>query len=99
MNNPHAASKIGADQAPVTSAFLKEAVEKAAQMFNWEERKKRSGERKGSKVTGIGIGQGYHTAGSNGFDGLVRKPIEMSHLIGAIASAVDSAFSEDAYAA
>ena len=72
MNNPHAASKIGADQAPVTSAFLKDAVEKAAQMFNWEERKKRSGERKGSKVTGIGIGQGYHTAGSNGFDGLVR---------------------------
>ena len=72
MNSPTATSKIGADQAPVTSAFLKDATEKAAQMFNWEERKKKSGQKNGSKVTGIGIGQGYHTAGSNGFDGLLR---------------------------
>jgi CO/xanthine dehydrogenase Mo-binding subunit len=28
--------------------------------------------RRGPKVTGIGIGQAYHTAGSHGFDGLVR---------------------------
>jgi CO/xanthine dehydrogenase Mo-binding subunit len=72
INNPNKDSKIGADQAPVTSAFLKEAVEKGAQMFNWEERKKKSGQRKGSKITGVGVGQGYHTAGSNGFDGLLR---------------------------
>ncbi len=72
INHPTAASKVGPDQAPVTSAFLKEAVTKGAQIFNWEERKKKSGQRKGSKITGVGVGQGYHTAGSNGFDGLLR---------------------------
>ena len=72
INHPTAASKVGPDQAPVTSAFLKEAVTKGAQMFNWEDRKKKSGQRKGSKITGVGVGQGYHTAGSNGFDGLLR---------------------------
>ena len=32
--------KIGADQGPVTSAFLKEALDKGAAMFNWDEKKK-----------------------------------------------------------
>ena len=41
-------------------------------MFNWEEKKHRSGQKNGNKVIGIGIGQGYHSAGSNGFDGLMR---------------------------
>jgi xanthine dehydrogenase molybdenum-binding subunit len=72
LNAPDSSSKMGADQGPVTSAFQKEGLDKAAQMFNWEERKKRSGQRVGSKITGIGIGQGYHSAGSNGFDGLMR---------------------------
>ena len=35
-------------------------------------RRARSGQRNGNKVTGIGVGQGYHSAGSNGFDGLLR---------------------------
>ena len=61
-----------ADQGPVTSAFLKDALDKAAAMFDWDEQRKRSGQKNGTKVTGIGIGQGYHSAGSNGFDGLVR---------------------------
>jgi CO/xanthine dehydrogenase Mo-binding subunit len=72
INAPESASKMGADQGPVTSAFQKDALDKAAQMFNWEEKKKKSGQRVGSKVTGVGIGQGYHSAGSNGFDGMVR---------------------------
>jgi CO/xanthine dehydrogenase Mo-binding subunit len=72
LNAPDSAAKMGADQGPVTSAFQKDALDKAAELFNWEERKKRSGQRVGSKVTGIGIGQGYHSAGSNGFDGIVR---------------------------
>ena len=37
-----------------------------------EERKKRSGQVNGTKITGIGIGQAYHSSGANGFDGLVR---------------------------
>ena len=72
INAPESSSKIGADQGPLTSAFQKDALDKAAAMFNWEERKKKSGQRVGTKVTGIGIGQGYHSAGTNGFDGMVR---------------------------
>ena len=45
---------------------------KGAERFNWAERVKRSGERKGSKVTGIGVGQAYHPAGFANFDGLCR---------------------------
>ena len=32
----------------------------------------RSGQRNGSKVRGVGVGTAYHSAGGNGFDGLVR---------------------------
>ncbi|MFN8060326.1 MAG: xanthine dehydrogenase family protein molybdopterin-binding subunit [Vicinamibacterales bacterium] len=55
----------------VTSAFVKEALDKGAAMFGWEERKGRSGQRKGSKVTGVGVAAGTFTAGSIGFDGLI----------------------------
>jgi CO/xanthine dehydrogenase Mo-binding subunit len=72
INAPSADSKLGADQGPVTSAFQKEALDKGAAMFNWNERKARAGKANGTKLTGIGIGQGYHSAGSNGFDGLLR---------------------------
>jgi len=72
MNAPQSDSKIGADQGPLTSAFIKEALDRAAKDFNWEEKKKLSGTRVGNRVIGIGIGQGYHSAGSNGFDGLLR---------------------------
>ena len=72
MNAPDSSSKIGSDRGPLTSAFQKEALDKGAEMFKWEEKKKKSGQRNGTKVTGVGIGQGYHSAGSNGFDGMVR---------------------------
>ncbi len=72
INAPDSSGKIGADRGPVTSAFLREALDKGAAMFDWETKKQRSGQKTGSKVIGIGIGQGYHSAGSNGFDGLVR---------------------------
>ena len=65
-------AKYGPKQGPVTSAYLKEALEKGAEQFNWSERSKASGQRHGSKVRGLGIGQAYHTAGYAGFDGLVR---------------------------
>jgi len=65
-------AKYGKDQGPVTSAYLKDALEKGAERFRWAERAARSGERNGSKVRAVGIGQAYHSAGSNGFDGLVR---------------------------
>jgi CO/xanthine dehydrogenase Mo-binding subunit len=65
-------AKYGAKQGPVTSAYQREALEIGAETFNWAERSKASGTRTGSKVRGYGIGQAYHSAGSNGFDGLVR---------------------------
>ncbi|HVY81161.1 MAG TPA: xanthine dehydrogenase family protein molybdopterin-binding subunit [Steroidobacteraceae bacterium] len=65
-------SQVGSDRRKVTSAYLGEALEKGAARFNWAERRARSGQRKGTKVTGIGIGQAYHPAGFNGFDGLCR---------------------------
>ncbi len=65
-------AKIGAKQGPVTSAYLKEALEKGAEEFNWAMRSSQSGMRSGSKVRGYGVASAYHSAGANGFDGLVR---------------------------
>ena len=65
-------AKYNARQGPVTSAYQKEALDKGSVKFNWQEKKKLSGRKKGSKVTGIGIGQSFHSAGANGYDGLVR---------------------------
>jgi len=72
INAPDNSGKIGKERGPLTSAFQKEALDKAAQMFKWDDRKKLSGQKTGTKVVGVGIGQGYHSAGTNGFDGLLR---------------------------
>ena len=54
-----------------TSAFVKEALEQGAERFNWGERAARAGKRTGTKVRGVGVGIGTHTAGSVGHDGLM----------------------------
>jgi xanthine dehydrogenase molybdenum-binding subunit len=72
MNAPDNGSKIGRMQTGVTSAHLREALDRGATEFRWQERLARSGQRRGSKVTGVGVGSAFHTAGGNGFDGLVR---------------------------
>jgi xanthine dehydrogenase molybdenum-binding subunit len=72
INTPKPESKVGGERRPVTSAYLGEALDKGAARFNWAERRTRSGQRNGAKVTGVGIGQAYHPAGFSGFDGLVR---------------------------
>src|SRR5262249_50509256 len=59
----------------VTSAFLKQALDKGAELFNYDERKRHSGQRTGSKVRGVGVAVSAYSAGSIGFDGLlVVKP-------------------------
>jgi CO/xanthine dehydrogenase Mo-binding subunit len=59
----------------VTSAFVKEALDKGAELFGWNERKARSKQRTGSKVRGVGVSMSTFVAGSIGFDGLfVIKP-------------------------
>jgi CO/xanthine dehydrogenase Mo-binding subunit len=72
VNKPPRDARVGGMQAPVTSCYLGEALEQAVAAFNWDEKKALRGQRNGSKVTGIGIGQAFHPAGFTGFDGLVR---------------------------
>ena len=71
INAANNATTVYEDQEPVTSAYMKEALDMGAEMFDWERRKQKPA-KNGSKVRGIGIGQGYHSAGANGYDGLVR---------------------------
>jgi len=55
----------------VTSALLKDAIDRGAEMFNWSERRARSGQRTGTKVRGVGMAVSAYSAGSLGFDGLM----------------------------
>ena len=71
-NAPRHDSVVEGRQVPVTSAYLVEALEKGAAAFNWAEKRARSGQRIGSKVRGVAIGQGFHNGSFAGFDGLVR---------------------------
>ncbi len=71
INAVNNATTVYAEQGPVTSAYMKEALDMGAEMFNWDERQAKP-PRNGSKVRGVGVGQGYHSAGANGYDGLVR---------------------------
>ncbi len=43
-----------------------------AELFGWKERLARNGQRNGSKVTAVAVGQAFHPAGFTGFDGLLR---------------------------
>jgi CO/xanthine dehydrogenase Mo-binding subunit len=71
INDPVHKSRYGAKSRGLTSSYINEALVQGAKEFNWEEKKKLSGQRSGAKVTGIGVGQAYHSAGASGFDGLV----------------------------
>ena len=72
VNAPVNESRYGGNQGPVTSAHLREALAKGGERFGWDERRARSGKRQGSKLTGVGVGQAFHSAGQSGQDGLVR---------------------------
>ncbi len=72
INAPDSNSRYGGSQGPVTSAHLREALDLGRSRFGWDERLARSGVRQGSKVTGVAVGQAYHSAGMSGLDGLVR---------------------------
>ncbi|HVV93210.1 MAG TPA: xanthine dehydrogenase family protein molybdopterin-binding subunit [Hyphomicrobiales bacterium] len=71
INAPDNSAKMGAKRDPVTSAYLKDALDKGAEMFKWAEQSKLSRTRQGTKVIGVGIGQAHHVAGYPGFDGMV----------------------------
>jgi xanthine dehydrogenase molybdenum-binding subunit len=63
-------------QAYVTSAFVKEALDKGRELFKWEEKKAAfSGKRQGTKARGIGVAVSPFAGGSIGFDALfIIKP-------------------------
>src|SRR5450759_5011343 len=63
-------------QAYVTSAFVKEALDKGHELFQWEAKKASySGKRQGTKARGIGVAVSPYSGGSIGFDGLfIIKP-------------------------
>jgi CO/xanthine dehydrogenase Mo-binding subunit len=76
INAPAGKAKFGPgagprnQQAYVTSAFVKEGLDRGAELFNWEEKKARSGKRVGTKVRGSGVAISAFSGGSTGFDGL-----------------------------
>ena len=70
-NTPQNGDVGGIQRQPFTSAYMPEALEQTAQLFDWDGRQSRRRQRNGSKVTGLGIGQGYHNAGRSGMDGIV----------------------------
>lgn len=71
INAPGSDALLGEKRTPVTSAFVKEALEKGEALFGWQEKKQLSGRREGSKVTGIGVGVSSFVGGSAGYDGLL----------------------------
>ena len=58
-------------QSNVSSAFVKEAIDKGAEAFDWDAMKQKSGQRNGVKVTGVGVALSSYSAGISGVDGLL----------------------------
>ena len=80
VNAPEGKAKFGpanprGQRAYATSAFVKETLDRGAEIFRWHERKAQGGKRQGSKVRGYGVATSAFVAGSTGYDGLfVIKP-------------------------
>ena len=80
VNAPVGKAKVGPANARgqrgyATSAFVQEALDKGKTLFNWDDRKARSGKVNGTKVRGVGVAVSTFAAGSTGYDGLfVIKP-------------------------
>jgi CO/xanthine dehydrogenase Mo-binding subunit len=63
---------VTGSQSALSSCYMQDALAKGSEEFRWAERQAASGQRDGSKIRAVGIGQGYNTAGFSGYDGLVR---------------------------
>jgi CO/xanthine dehydrogenase Mo-binding subunit len=76
LNSPEGKAAYGAPAANgqrrhITSAFVKNALDRGAEVFDWNARAARAGQRVGTKVRGVGVAVGPHGSGSVGFDGLM----------------------------
>ena len=54
-----------------TSCFLKDALDRGAVQFKWNERAARNPKRIGTKARGVGVSLSCYVGGSTGFDGLL----------------------------
>src|ERR1700686_3880868 len=54
-----------------TSAFLKEALQRGAEQFKWQEKAARYPKRIGTKIRGVGVSLSCYVGGTTGFDGLL----------------------------
>jgi xanthine dehydrogenase molybdenum-binding subunit len=72
LNAPTNDAKFEAERGnKVTTAYVNEAFDKLDALVDWQAANRRSGQRNGSKVTGVGIVLSTFTAGASGFDGLM----------------------------
>jgi len=75
INAPEGKAQFGpavrGKRAYATSAFIKEALDRGAEEFKWNERVARNPKRIGTKVRGVGVSMSTYSGGSTGFDGLM----------------------------
>ncbi|WP_420615345.1 xanthine dehydrogenase family protein molybdopterin-binding subunit [Candidatus Palauibacter sp.] len=71
INAPTHDSEFGPQRITTTSAFVREAIDAGAAQFDWAGKQALSGQRNGTKVTGVGVGLSPYVGGSSGFDGLL----------------------------
>jgi CO/xanthine dehydrogenase Mo-binding subunit len=76
LNSPEGKALFGppgpkGERNHITSAYIKDALDRGKVLFNWDERKARAGQRQGSKVRGVGVAVGPHGAGSIGWDAVM----------------------------
>ena len=75
VNCPEGKAEFGPAQhgkrAHTTSCFLKQALDRGAEQFQWQQRVARQPKRIGSKVRGVGVSLSAYSGGSTGYDGLV----------------------------
>jgi xanthine dehydrogenase molybdenum-binding subunit len=78
-----------------TSSFMKEALDKGVEMFDWNDRMARSGKRVGTKVRGTGVAMSTFVSGSTGFDALfVIRPDGRMYIHTGIGNLGTEAFSD-----
>ncbi len=75
INCPEGKAELGpainGKRAHATSAFIKDALDRGAEKFHWQERVARTPKRIGSKVRGVGVAVSCYVGGTIGFDGLL----------------------------
>ena len=62
---------VAGKQQYATSAFIKEALDRGAEQFKWNERKANTGKRNGTKVRGVGVSISSYSGGTD----RLRRPV------------------------